>query len=114
MATFTVSDSRLPQPEGPGPRICIPQEEGGPVIPPGTGFPVRRLLWLAGLGEGVRTSLQTGLTPFGCLLLLYSVWVSKEMFVDHSYPRKRVPQRVGFQESISVETCLSHVTMLRE
>jgi hypothetical protein len=30
---FTVSDSRLPQPGGPGPRIYIPQEQGGPVIP---------------------------------------------------------------------------------
>jgi hypothetical protein len=46
---FTVSNSRLPQPEGTGPRIYIPQEEGGPVIPPGTGFPFRRLLLLAGL-----------------------------------------------------------------
>jgi hypothetical protein len=39
----------LPQPGGPGPRIYIPQEQGGPVIPPGTGFPFRRLLRLAGL-----------------------------------------------------------------
>jgi hypothetical protein len=46
---FTVSDSRLPQLGGPGPRIYIPQEEGGPVIPPGTGFPFRPLLWFAGL-----------------------------------------------------------------
>jgi hypothetical protein len=38
-----------PQPGGPGPRISIPQEQGGPVIPPGTGFPFRRLLRLAGL-----------------------------------------------------------------
>jgi hypothetical protein len=29
--------------------ICIPQEQGCPVIPPGTGFPLRRLLRLAGL-----------------------------------------------------------------
>jgi hypothetical protein len=29
---------RLPQPGGPGSRIYIPQEQGGPVIPPGTGF----------------------------------------------------------------------------
>jgi hypothetical protein len=35
---FTVSDSRLPQPGGPGPHIYIPQEQGGPVIPPGTGL----------------------------------------------------------------------------
>jgi hypothetical protein len=45
---FTVLDSRLPQTEGPGPRIYIPQEQGGPVIPPWTGFPFRRLLRLAG------------------------------------------------------------------
>jgi hypothetical protein len=41
---FTVLDLRLLQPGGPGPRICIPQEKGGSVIPPDTGF-----LWLAGL-----------------------------------------------------------------
>jgi hypothetical protein len=46
---FTVSDSRLPQPGGPGPLIYIPQEQAGPVIPPGTGFPFGRLLRLAGL-----------------------------------------------------------------
>jgi hypothetical protein len=31
------------------PRTYIPQEQGGPVIPPGTGFPFCRLLQLAGL-----------------------------------------------------------------
>jgi hypothetical protein len=46
---FTVSELILPKPGGLGPRIYIPQEQGGPVIPPGTGFPFRRLLWLAGL-----------------------------------------------------------------
>jgi hypothetical protein len=40
---------RLPQPGGPGSRIYIPQEKGSPVIPPGTGFPLRRLLRLVGL-----------------------------------------------------------------
>jgi hypothetical protein len=36
------------QPGGPGPHIYIPQEQGGPVIPPGTGFPFCRFLrfWL--------------------------------------------------------------------
>jgi hypothetical protein len=29
----------LPQPEGPGPCIYIPQEQDGPFIPPGTGLP---------------------------------------------------------------------------
>jgi hypothetical protein len=34
---------------GPGPRIYILQEHSGPVLPPGTGFPFRRLLGLAGI-----------------------------------------------------------------
>jgi hypothetical protein len=42
-----LSHLRLPQPGGPGFRIYIPQEQGGPVIPPGTGFPFCRLLRLA-------------------------------------------------------------------
>jgi hypothetical protein len=42
-----LSHLRLPQPGGPGSRIYIPQEQGGPVIPQGTGFPLRRLLRLA-------------------------------------------------------------------
>jgi hypothetical protein len=42
-----LSHLRLPQPGGPGSRIYIPQEQIGPVIPPGTGFPLRRLLRLA-------------------------------------------------------------------
>jgi hypothetical protein len=46
---LTVSDSMLPQPGGPGPRIYISQKQGGPVIPPGTGFFFRRLLRLAWL-----------------------------------------------------------------
>jgi hypothetical protein len=45
-----LSHFRLPQPGGPGPRISVPQEQGGPVIPPGTGFPFRCLLRLTGLG----------------------------------------------------------------
>jgi hypothetical protein len=47
--TIFYSHLRLPQSGGPGPRIYIPQEEDGPVIPPGTRFPFRRLLRLAGL-----------------------------------------------------------------
>jgi hypothetical protein len=47
---FTVSNSWLPQPGGPCFRIYIPEEQNGPVIPPGTYFPFHCLLWLAGLG----------------------------------------------------------------
>jgi hypothetical protein len=50
--TLLSQSLRLPQPGGPGHRIYIPQEQGGPVIPPGTGFPFRRLLQLAGYGGG--------------------------------------------------------------
>jgi hypothetical protein len=46
---FIVSDSRLPQPGGLGTRICIPQDQDVPVIPPDAGFCFRRLLQLAGL-----------------------------------------------------------------
>jgi hypothetical protein len=38
-----------PQPGGPGSHIYIPQEQVGPIIPPGTGFPFHRLLLLTGL-----------------------------------------------------------------
>jgi hypothetical protein len=46
---FTVSGLRPPQPGGPGPCIYIPQEQGDPVIPPGTGFSFGCLLRLSGL-----------------------------------------------------------------
>jgi hypothetical protein len=35
---FAVSDSRLHQPGGPGPRVYIPQEQGGRLIASGTGY----------------------------------------------------------------------------
>jgi hypothetical protein len=46
---FTVSYSRLLHSGGPGPPIYIPQEQGVPVIAPGTGYAFRLLVWLAGL-----------------------------------------------------------------
>jgi hypothetical protein len=68
-----LSHLRLPQPGEPGPRIYIPQEQGGPVIPPGTGFPFRRLLRLAGQrwryshppphGQGVKSCISLNITP---------------------------------------------------
>jgi hypothetical protein len=53
-------DSWLPQPRGPRPRIYIPQEQGGQVVPPGTGFPFRHLLRLAGLRWRYSTSPPHG------------------------------------------------------
>jgi hypothetical protein len=43
------SGSRHPHPGGLGSRMYIPQEQGDPVISPGTGSPFHRLLRLAGL-----------------------------------------------------------------
>jgi hypothetical protein len=43
------SMSHNPKLGGPGTCIYILQEQGGPAITPGTGFPFRRLLRLAGL-----------------------------------------------------------------
>jgi hypothetical protein len=52
---FTVSDSRLPQPGGPGPRIYNP---------PGTGLLFRRLLRLAGLRWGYSNPPPHGLRMY--------------------------------------------------
>jgi hypothetical protein len=61
---FTVSDSRLSQPEGPGTHMCIPQEHGDPVIPPGFGFPFRRLIRLAGIRWRLSNSSPHGYLMF--------------------------------------------------
>jgi hypothetical protein len=64
-----LSHLRLPQPGGPDSRIYIPQEQGGPVIPPGTGYPVRCPLGLTssdsqGYGGGILTlPLHGGTDP---------------------------------------------------
>jgi hypothetical protein len=47
-----VSFASNPQPGGPSPCIYVPQWQGDPVVPPGTGLPFRRLLRLAGLRRG--------------------------------------------------------------
>jgi hypothetical protein len=49
MTIFYCHRFEAPQPGVPGPRIYIPQEQGGPVIPPDTGSPFRLLLRLARL-----------------------------------------------------------------
>jgi hypothetical protein len=73
---FTVSDSRLPQPGGPGPCIYIPQEHGGTVISPGTVFPFRRLLRLAGLRWRYSTPpphgiLNTVMITISCIVYFF-------------------------------------------
>jgi hypothetical protein len=67
---FTVWNSRLPELGGPGPCIYIPQKWGGLVIPPDTGFPFHRLLWLEGLGGGIQTRLHIQNWPTGQVVLM--------------------------------------------
>jgi hypothetical protein len=62
-----------PQPGGSGPRIYIPQEQSGPVIPPGTGSPILHRLQLQGYGGGIRTRLHTGFNNNWYLSQLYSL-----------------------------------------
>jgi hypothetical protein len=73
-----LSHLRLPQPGGSGPRIYIPQEQGGPVIPLGTGFPFCHLLWLTGLWW-----MYSNLPPHGVLtcfiyICIYSCFASRK------------------------------------
>jgi hypothetical protein len=49
MTIFSVSNLRRLQPGGSDPSIYIPDEQGGKVILPGTGFHLRRLVRFAGL-----------------------------------------------------------------
>jgi hypothetical protein len=50
----------LPQLVAPGSRIYMPQGQGGIIIPPGTGYPLRRLSRLAGLRWGYSNPPPTG------------------------------------------------------
>jgi hypothetical protein len=52
---------RLPRPGRPCSRIYMWQEQGGPVIPPGTGFPCVASHDSQGYGGGILTCLHTGL-----------------------------------------------------
>jgi hypothetical protein len=86
----TVSDSRLSKPGDPGPRIYIPQEQGGPVIPPGTGFSFRRLLRLAGLRWRYSIRLRTGCPAPCCRTLLYNHFAPTTQKTQPLLLRRRV------------------------
>jgi hypothetical protein len=57
---FTVSDSRLPQPGGPGSRTYIPQEQGGPIVPQALGSLFIASCDSQGYGWGIRPRLHPG------------------------------------------------------
>jgi hypothetical protein len=56
-----LSHLTLPQPGGPGSRIYIPQEQGGPVISPDTGLPFR--CHSQGCGGGILSHLHLSIVP---------------------------------------------------
>jgi hypothetical protein len=106
---FTVSDSRLHQPGGPGPRIYIPQERGGPVMPPGTGFPFRRLPRLAGLRWRYSTPPLHGSFKdwFFYIMCKISVRTSQE---THYISATKPNRLMLFRETLAVLLCESHGT----
>jgi hypothetical protein len=98
---FTVSDSRLPQPGGPGPRMYIPQEKGGPVITPGIGFPFRCLLRLAGLRWRYSTPPQRGGIHASLKYIIFknSVRTSQE---THHVSATKPNRLLLFRETVAV------------
>jgi hypothetical protein len=68
-----LSHLRLPQPGGPDSHIYISQEQGGPVIPPATGFSLRRV-YSQGYGGGILTRLHTGYLVYPVCAVELTQW----------------------------------------
>jgi hypothetical protein len=76
-----LSHLKLPQPGRPGSHIYIPQEQGGPVIPPCTVFPFHRLLWLTGLQWR-----YSNLPPHGMLSHKFKVTLRQSVCLNVEHP----------------------------
>jgi hypothetical protein len=80
-----LSHLRLPQPGGPGSRLYIPQEQGGPDIPPDTGFPFSRLLRLAGLRWRYSNPLPHGLETGFLATCIYKPMFTRSALYSSSW-----------------------------
>jgi hypothetical protein len=92
-----LSHLRLSQSGGPGPHIYIPQEQGGSVIPPVTGFPFCLLLRLAGLRWSYSNPPPHGSHKY----TLWGEWYMKIQFVPH---RKHITSPLQRQLMLVGET----------
>jgi hypothetical protein len=101
---------RLPQPEGPLSHIYIPQEQGGPVIPPGTGFLLRRLLRLTGLRDILILPQAGGLGPLIYIPQIESkAKVTLRPTVSHSVSTEvEVEVTLWLTVSVSMSWCRAH------
>jgi hypothetical protein len=97
-----LSHLRLPQPGGPGTRIYIPQEQGGPVIPPDTGFQFVASYDSQGCGGGILTRLHTGLTRVGVEVTLRPT-VGQSVLVSGRHPGPAT--NFSFSLRFSLDSC---------
>jgi hypothetical protein len=102
--TILLSHVRLPQPRGTGLRIYIPQKQGGPVIPPGTGFPFCLFLRPAGTTVEVLDQPAHGVTPVKVVLRLT---VSRPVCLGVRHPSgSREQYFLVFLNHLQTFTCL--------
>jgi hypothetical protein len=117
---FTVSDSRLPQPGGPGPRIYIPQEQDDPVIPQILDSHFVASYDSQGYGGGIRTFLHMGLCLINHIeseIILNNIWNSVRTSQETYHVSAIKPKRlVPFRETVAVccENHTGHINTLCE
>jgi hypothetical protein len=92
-----------------------PPVTGWPSIPPGTGFPFRRLLRLAGLLWRYSNPLQHGIADFiNTHIKLYYILGSLYVFWSHLNCWKLITFEQSIIHNVECEACTTHVcTVLR-
>jgi hypothetical protein len=88
-----LSPASNPQPGGPHPCIYVPQRQGCPVIPPGTGFPFRHLLRLSGLRWNYCNPLPHGDLTYYNLLSCFCFFLYVSPPLSYSGQENRINGR---------------------